>query len=99
VTRRAWNFRRLILSARARSICLVPSGCSRLREEAARFIPWPVACERGTRNVSGALIGSALTTDRGLGQNVGFRDFGKFQQLPVRIIRDLFEHRLIGVAN
>ncbi len=50
---------------------------ARLREEAGSH-PWGRACEETMRNVSGALLGSALTTIIGLAM-LWFADFGKFQ--------------------
>ena len=49
---------------------------SRLREEAGTA-PWPVAVRLSLANVSGALLGSALTTIFGLGM-LWIADFGKF---------------------
>jgi RND superfamily putative drug exporter len=49
---------------------------ARLREEAHKR-PWPIACRDALRGVSGALMGSAMTTIVGLGM-LWFADFGKF---------------------
>ncbi len=49
---------------------------SRLREEAAQW-PWDVACHKSLSGVSGALIGSALTTIVGLAM-LWIAEFGKF---------------------
>ena len=49
---------------------------SRLREEAIKS-PWPEACSKSLAGVSGALMGSALTTIVGLGM-LWIASFGKF---------------------
>lgn len=49
---------------------------SRLREEALKA-PWPEACQNALHGVTGALMGSALTTIVGLGM-LWIASFGKF---------------------
>ncbi|TWU04560.1 MMPL family transporter [Stieleria varia] len=49
---------------------------SRLREEAGKY-PWPEACRKALSGVTGALLGSAMTTVVGLGM-LWIAQFGKF---------------------
>ena len=71
---------------------------SRLREEASKA-PWFDACRNALAGVSGALIGSALTTIVGLGM-LWIASFGKFHYTgPVIAICSEGDERVAKIAD